>query len=150
MALPAKTAVYLRQSVEDSDGIDRQRAIVYPLCSARGWSDLEEYVDNDESATPERRKRPRRDFTRLWADIEKGRVARVDSARQPDRQRVKLPIDEKTARRQIVRLHHLPKRMRFRPIFRLEQFVTMPMAYRKLNLTRCCVAWISSASSTMV
>lgn len=72
------TAAYYRQSVDDPDGIDRQRAIVTALCSSRGWTDLTEYEDNDESATPERRKgKPRPALTRLWSDVEAGRVSRI-------------------------------------------------------------------------
>jgi DNA invertase Pin-like site-specific DNA recombinase len=72
------TAAYYRQSVDDPDGIERQRAIVRPLCSSRGWTDLREYEDNDESATPERRKGTSRpELARLWADVEAGEVARI-------------------------------------------------------------------------
>jgi site-specific DNA recombinase len=53
---PAKTraALYFRQSLDVQEGIERQRTRCRSLASARGWSVVEEYVDNDTSATKSR------------------------------------------------------------------------------------------------
>lgn len=49
-----KAGIYLRQSLDVAEGIERQRARCHSLLSARGWTLVEEYVDNDVSATKAR------------------------------------------------------------------------------------------------
>jgi site-specific DNA recombinase len=49
-----RAAVYVRQSLDVQEGIDRQLTRCRSLASARGWDVVEEYVDNDTSATKAR------------------------------------------------------------------------------------------------
>ena len=71
-----KTAVYLRQSL-DRDGnqlaISRQREACLDLCQRRGWVEVVEYVDNDQSAS----KGTRREYVQMLADIESGAIGAV-------------------------------------------------------------------------
>ncbi|TDT64441.1 recombinase family protein [Frigoribacterium sp. PhB116] len=48
------TAIYLRQSLDKQEGIDRQRERCSQLVSARAWHLVDEYVDNDLSASKPR------------------------------------------------------------------------------------------------
>ena len=76
-----ETVAYLRQSLDRDDdeyGVDRQRADITRLCTDRGWTVAREYKDNDESATPERRKgKPRPQYTAMLADMAAGKIRRV-------------------------------------------------------------------------
>lgn len=49
-----RAAIYLRQSVDIAEGIDRQRLRCTQLVAARGWDLTTEYVDNDVSASKAR------------------------------------------------------------------------------------------------
>ena len=49
-----KAALYFRQSVDIQEGIERQRTRCRHLASAREWEVVDEYVDNDVSATKSR------------------------------------------------------------------------------------------------
>jgi site-specific DNA recombinase len=51
---PLKAALYFRQSVDTQEGIERQRTRCRHLASAREWDVIDEYVDNDVSATKSR------------------------------------------------------------------------------------------------
>jgi DNA invertase Pin-like site-specific DNA recombinase len=44
-------ALYLRQSLDVQEGIERQRIRCEALAAAKGWTVVEEYVDNDTSAS---------------------------------------------------------------------------------------------------
>ena len=71
------TAIYLRQSLDrddDNAAVDRQRDRCLDLCQRRGWTDVEEYVDNDTSAT---NGKPRPRYQQMLADIEAGAVNAV-------------------------------------------------------------------------
>lgn len=71
-----RAAVYLRQSM-DRDGdelaITRQREDCLKLCLDKGWAPIE-FVDNDTSASSGK---PRPAYTRMLADIERGRIQAV-------------------------------------------------------------------------
>ncbi|TFC83323.1 recombinase family protein [Cryobacterium cheniae] len=49
-----RAAVYLRQSLDVSEGIDRQRERCLALVDSRNWTLVGEYADNDTSASKER------------------------------------------------------------------------------------------------
>jgi len=49
-----RAAAYLRQSVDHSEGIERQRTRTLKLIEARGWDLAAEFTDNDISASKER------------------------------------------------------------------------------------------------
>jgi site-specific DNA recombinase len=49
-----KAAIYLRQSLDVQEGIERQRSRCVSLASARGWDVAGEYADNDTSASKTR------------------------------------------------------------------------------------------------
>ena len=49
-----RAALYFRQSLDVQEGIDRQRARCRAMADARGWKVVEEYVDNDVSASKPR------------------------------------------------------------------------------------------------
>jgi site-specific DNA recombinase len=51
---PRRAALYFRQSLDVQEGIDRQRARCRALAKARGWTVVDEYVDNDTSASKAR------------------------------------------------------------------------------------------------
>jgi DNA invertase Pin-like site-specific DNA recombinase len=71
------TAVYLRQS-KDSEGkelaIARQREDCLELCKQRGWTDTQQYPDNDRSAT---NGKPRPKYQQMLKDIQAGKITRV-------------------------------------------------------------------------
>ena len=72
--MPRRAGIYLRIS-EDRTGeglaVDRQRQDCTALIRGRGWTPVEEYVDNDISAAGKRR-RPA--FEQLMADVEAQRI----------------------------------------------------------------------------
>src|ERR1700677_4670710 len=79
---PGPTVLYLRESTDDELGIERHRADLLALCTRQGWAELGqndpiEYVDNDQSASPEHRKAPRPAFTRMLAAARAGQVSRI-------------------------------------------------------------------------
>jgi site-specific DNA recombinase len=49
-----RAALYFRQSLDVQEGIDRQRTRCRALAQARGWSVVDEYTDNDVSASKAR------------------------------------------------------------------------------------------------
>ena len=49
-----RAAIYLRQSLDVQEGIDRQRARCEQLVAAKGWQLTIEYADNDTSASKAR------------------------------------------------------------------------------------------------
>lgn len=49
-----RAALYFRQSLQVTEGIERQRTRCRSLASARGWTVVDEYVDNDVSASKAR------------------------------------------------------------------------------------------------
>jgi DNA invertase Pin-like site-specific DNA recombinase len=72
MAEHVKVALYLRQSLDRTGeglAVDRQRDACRKFAEARGWSIVDEYVDNSISAT--NGKRP--EWTRMLADAGHGR-----------------------------------------------------------------------------
>lgn len=67
-----RAAVYVRQSVREDEGIERQLARCDELVSARGWTALPAYVDNDTSAS--KRRGPETAWARMLDDIGARRV----------------------------------------------------------------------------
>lgn len=51
---PKKAAIYARQSLSHTEGIDRQVALCKKLCKERGWEVVEVFQDNDVSASKAR------------------------------------------------------------------------------------------------
>ncbi|MCM3778977.1 recombinase family protein [Microbacterium hydrocarbonoxydans] len=49
-----RAAIYLRQSLDNAEGIDRQRERTRSLITARGWTLSEVFTDNDVSASKQR------------------------------------------------------------------------------------------------
>lgn len=70
-----RAAVYLRQSLDVTEGIDRQRERTLALLNARGWELAGEYTDNDTSASKSRATGT--DWARLLEDIKRGTVETV-------------------------------------------------------------------------
>jgi DNA invertase Pin-like site-specific DNA recombinase len=68
-----KAAVYLRMSVDNPVGIDRQREDCTRLCREKGWQPVE-FVDNDRSASTGK---PRPDYERMLAAIRGGQLGAV-------------------------------------------------------------------------
>jgi site-specific DNA recombinase len=67
-----RAAIYLRQSIKEDEGIERQRSRCEKLVEGRGWRMLPTYEDNDTSATKPRGKGTA--WMRLLADIDAGLV----------------------------------------------------------------------------
>lgn len=67
-----RAAVYLRQSIDSAEGIERQRERTFAICSARGWTTVSEYVDNDTSAT--RTRAAGTAWSRLLEDARQGQI----------------------------------------------------------------------------
>lgn len=65
-------AIYLRQSLDVQEGIERQRSRCASLASARGWDVVGEYADNDTSASKSRGAGTA--WARLIEDAKAGRV----------------------------------------------------------------------------
>ena len=65
-------AIYLRQSLDVREGIDRQRERCLSLLAARGWDLAGEYADNDVSASKHRGEKTA--WSRMLADATAGRV----------------------------------------------------------------------------
>lgn len=66
--------IYLRQSLDKAGSgaaVDRQRQDCLKLCADRGWDVVEEFVDNDTSATS---KKPRPAYVRMVEALEAGRA----------------------------------------------------------------------------
>lgn len=81
-----RAALYLRQSLDRdgrSEGIDRQRARCRELAEMRGWTVVEEYVDNDVSAS-----KPRGAGTAWHRLIEDSKVGRMDVVVAVDQDRI--------------------------------------------------------------
>lgn len=51
---PKSAAIYARQSLSHTEGIDRQVSLCKKLCEAKGWTVVEIYEDNDVSASKTR------------------------------------------------------------------------------------------------
>lgn len=71
---PVSTAVYLRVSLDrnmDGLAIDRQRSDCLKIASDRGWTVVEEYVDQSKSATDKTKRRP--DYDRMVDDFHAGK-----------------------------------------------------------------------------
>jgi site-specific DNA recombinase len=69
--------LYLRISEDGSGqglGVDRQRTDTLALAEQRGWQVLDQYVDNDVSATKTKR---RPEYQRMLADVESGRIRAI-------------------------------------------------------------------------
>jgi site-specific DNA recombinase len=70
--------LYLRQS-KDVEGtraaVDRQEQDARELCDRNGWAVADTYTDNDTSASSTK---PRREYRRLLADVEHGRMSPGD------------------------------------------------------------------------
>ncbi|WP_431240441.1 recombinase family protein [Mycolicibacterium aichiense] len=72
------TVLYLRESIDDEQGLARHRQDCLDLCARNGWNVSTQYVDNDESASPEKRKgKARPAYARMLSDIEAGKVNRI-------------------------------------------------------------------------
>lgn len=69
------TGIYLRQSLDVEDGIDRQRERTTAIVQARGWRLVDTYADNDTSASKARGTQT--DWARMLRDIEAGRIDAV-------------------------------------------------------------------------
>jgi DNA invertase Pin-like site-specific DNA recombinase len=76
-----RTVLYLRQSSDpDNDelAVARQRGDCRTLCERRGWTVDREFIDNDESASPERRNnKPRPAYELMLSQVRAGRVGRI-------------------------------------------------------------------------
>ncbi|WP_369044957.1 recombinase family protein [Sinomonas sp. P10A9] len=75
---PARAAVYLRQSLDTTGeglAVSRQREDCRALAAARGWTVVEEYLDNSISASDRRKVRP--GYDRMIADFEAGRFQAI-------------------------------------------------------------------------
>jgi site-specific DNA recombinase len=68
-----RAAIYLRQSLDVQEGIDRQRMRTRGLADVREWEVVEEYVDNDTSAS-----KPRGPETAWGRMLEAVRERRID------------------------------------------------------------------------
>ncbi|MFE3060557.1 recombinase family protein [Nocardia sp. NPDC059239] len=71
-----QAAIYLRQSLDRDKNllaISRQRGPCLDLCTARGWLNPVEYVDNDTSATRGKREA----YERMLRDIEAGKIQAI-------------------------------------------------------------------------
>lgn len=68
---PQRAALYFRQSLDVQEGIDRQRTRCRSLAAARNWEVVDEYADNDTSATKSRSKGTA--WARMLADAEAGK-----------------------------------------------------------------------------
>lgn len=66
-----RAALYLRQSLDVTEGIERQRERCTALVAARGWSVEREYADNDTSAS--RTRGPETAWGRMLADAQADR-----------------------------------------------------------------------------
>ena len=77
MNTPTQTVLYLRESKDDELGIDRHRADLQALCHRQHWLVHQEFVDNDQSASPERRNTPRPAYTRMLAAARAGGIKRI-------------------------------------------------------------------------
>jgi site-specific DNA recombinase len=78
--IPQVTVLYLRESTDDELGIDRHRDDLLALCTRQGWPIVPtsgQFIDNDQSASPEHRKAPRPAFTSMLAAARAGKVARI-------------------------------------------------------------------------
>ncbi|HEV8373646.1 MAG TPA: recombinase family protein [Actinomycetota bacterium] len=74
-----RAAIYCRISRDPEDrhkGVDRQRADCLEIAERRGWTVVEEYIDNDVSAA-EGTQKARRRYLDLLADIEAGKIDAV-------------------------------------------------------------------------
>lgn len=72
--LPRRAAVYLRVSLDATGeglAVDRQREACLAIVESRGWSIVEEYVDNSISATDAKKNRP--GYDHLLRDLKAGR-----------------------------------------------------------------------------
>jgi len=70
-----RAAIYLRQSVDVTEGIDRQRERTKALVKAKGWKLAGEYPDNETSASKSRENGT--NWARLLEDIKGGKVDAV-------------------------------------------------------------------------
>ena len=70
-----RAAIYLRQSIDAREGIDRQRTRTAALVKARGWKLAGEYVDNDTSAS--KRRTAGTGWSSMLAEIEAGKLDAV-------------------------------------------------------------------------
>jgi site-specific DNA recombinase len=64
-------ALYLRQSLDVQEGIDRQRERCQKLAADRGWAVVDVYADNDVSASKARG--PKTQWARMLADAKEGK-----------------------------------------------------------------------------
>jgi DNA invertase Pin-like site-specific DNA recombinase len=74
------TVLYLRQSSDpnnDELAVARQRRDCERLSKQRGWSIDREFMDDDESASPEHRRKPRPAYELMLAQVRAGRVGRI-------------------------------------------------------------------------
>lgn len=67
-----KAGIYLRQSLDVQEGIERQRSRCTALIEARGWELVAEYADNDTSASKVRGEGT--DWARMLADAQSGQI----------------------------------------------------------------------------
>lgn len=72
---PRRAALYVRQSKEDPDGIDRQLPRVTQLAKAREWEIVDTYRDDGESASKLRGVGT--GWSRMLADADRGRIDTV-------------------------------------------------------------------------
>lgn len=67
-----KAGIYLRQSLDVQEGIERQRSRCAALVEARGWELVAEYADNDTSATKARGEGT--NWAQMLTDAQTGRI----------------------------------------------------------------------------
>lgn len=72
---PRKVVLYARQSKADPDGIDRQLPRIRKLANDRGWTIVDEYVDDGFSASKSRG--PKSSWARMLADANAGKIDTV-------------------------------------------------------------------------
>jgi DNA invertase Pin-like site-specific DNA recombinase len=78
LAVIRQTVLYLRESKNDELGIDRHRDDLLNLCQREHWTPGTEYIDNDQSASPERRRgKPRPAYAAMMADAKAGKIGRI-------------------------------------------------------------------------
>lgn len=70
-----RAALYLRQSIDQKDGIERQRARTQALVESRGWRVVQVYEDNAQSASKARGATT--GWGRMLADVRAGRVTHI-------------------------------------------------------------------------
>lgn len=72
MPEPTKTAIYVRQSLDREEGIERQLTRCRAMLAAQEFTEVGVYIDNDTSASKPRGEKT--DWARMVADIRAGKI----------------------------------------------------------------------------